>query len=442
MEQEKKNCPYCGEEILAIAKKCKHCGEWLNNVETQKEEKPMVPCPICGEMIEEDISQCPYCHESIIKEPFHELIKGNNPEVEKNKTRSFFDYYFVEPFIKHYFKFRGRINRKHFWISMLLWFTINLFFIFLIFIMSELQQAYSAATIGIVIWVGWIFLSIIPVWAAVLRRMRDADSELGLWGWWFYIIPVPYMIMTIATNRYTLFCIVPFIILLWWLLKPSDNIMRDDGLAPDEEPKVEFLKSDKIAVRVIILIVLGVFLSATFDNQTKNASPIENQTKIKEQVTDSNNPQDIKIAYLALLSQYAQEVEDGGYGYTCTYFLFDITSDNIPELWIKFGSCEADRTLSVYTYDDGIKTIDEGEEGNASHSVYHKGKDYILKVSGHMGYATWTKITYKEGQLVYEYVFEEDINESGQDGYTEPKEAFIEEYSVNDTSFVSSTFGK
>ena len=26
---ETKNCPYCGEEILAGAKKCKHCGEWL-----------------------------------------------------------------------------------------------------------------------------------------------------------------------------------------------------------------------------------------------------------------------------------------------------------------------------------------------------------------------------------------------------------------------------
>lgn len=38
MEQQTKNCPYCGEEILAVAKKCKHCGEWLE----AKEEKAAI----------------------------------------------------------------------------------------------------------------------------------------------------------------------------------------------------------------------------------------------------------------------------------------------------------------------------------------------------------------------------------------------------------------
>lgn len=31
------NCPYCGEEILAVAKKCKHCGEWLDEEEIEGE---------------------------------------------------------------------------------------------------------------------------------------------------------------------------------------------------------------------------------------------------------------------------------------------------------------------------------------------------------------------------------------------------------------------
>lgn len=62
MEEAKKRCPYCGEEILAVAKKCKHCGEWLPEAETEVPKRE-IPCPICGESINENLEICPHCHE-------------------------------------------------------------------------------------------------------------------------------------------------------------------------------------------------------------------------------------------------------------------------------------------------------------------------------------------------------------------------------------------
>jgi predicted ATP-dependent serine protease len=34
--EETKKCPYCSELILATAKKCKHCGEWLEESNERK----------------------------------------------------------------------------------------------------------------------------------------------------------------------------------------------------------------------------------------------------------------------------------------------------------------------------------------------------------------------------------------------------------------------
>lgn len=74
--KETKNCPYCGEEILAVAKKCKHCGEWLPE---QPKPKQMVPCPICGEEVEEGTEVCPHCKEKIDVEATPETVQESRP---------------------------------------------------------------------------------------------------------------------------------------------------------------------------------------------------------------------------------------------------------------------------------------------------------------------------------------------------------------------------
>jgi hypothetical protein len=62
--KEVKQCPYCGEEILAVAKKCKHCGEWLDK-EINMPQKKMIECPVCAEEIEEGLKICPHCKEQL-----------------------------------------------------------------------------------------------------------------------------------------------------------------------------------------------------------------------------------------------------------------------------------------------------------------------------------------------------------------------------------------
>ncbi|MDR0973829.1 MAG: zinc ribbon domain-containing protein [Prevotellaceae bacterium] len=76
MEQETKKCPFCGEIILAIAQKCKYCGEWLNR---------KTLCPFCGEQIEENSIKCPHCDENLNKELQPSVHSTIRVDVKKGK---------------------------------------------------------------------------------------------------------------------------------------------------------------------------------------------------------------------------------------------------------------------------------------------------------------------------------------------------------------------
>lgn len=53
------------------------------------------------------------------------------------------------------------------------------------------------------------------------------------------------------------------------------------------------------------------------------------------------------------------------------YFLYDITNDGKPELWISIGSCEATTKLMAYTIDRGKpRKIFDGLGGHSDYLIY------------------------------------------------------------------------
>ena len=73
-EEQKKVCPFCGQEISLSAKKCIHCGKWLDKT---------IKCPTCGETINESAKICRFCKEPV---PHRMSLPKFNFKFGKEKT--------------------------------------------------------------------------------------------------------------------------------------------------------------------------------------------------------------------------------------------------------------------------------------------------------------------------------------------------------------------
>ena len=135
----------------------------------------------------------------------------------------------------------------------------------------------------------------------------------------------------------------------------------------------------------------------------------------------------IQQPYLALLDKYGSQDDNWGQ----LYFLFDITGDGLPEIWMNIMEGE-NYKFCVYSCQNGnAKLLFKDELGfNCS---FYQGDNYILMGYAHMGYQVINKFVLDKDIIKKEKIYETEEDTSMEEAeYKEIEEPLITTYEITD----------
>lgn len=146
------------------------------------------------------------------------------------------------------------------------------------------------------------------------------------------------------------------------------------------------------------------------------------------------------VTYSQLLDRFVSERQSDEY-MDEKYFLFDITGDKIPELWVEATdwSGEFFHILYVYTVSDGqLNLLYKGNGGHPAHHTFYMGDNYVILDYSHMGSIARFKYEYKGGKVVEKELFNGSEMDESLQGYYELTESMVITSDITDKDLLNS----
>lgn len=148
--------------------------------------------------------------------------------------------------------------------------------------------------------------------------------------------------------------------------------------------------------------------------ETAAATEAETETDTHEANVSAGGRMDMYPAvYKEKIRSAFEQMENEHDGMASIVYAFrDLDADGIPELLLKYGSCEADYQIHIYRFDEDCELKDLGTFGGGHTSFcYDENTGDFVLLWGHMGAASIMYYEWENGTLVskgsYDFTLDE-----------------------------------